>query len=78
MKYLLFTMLDLSNLSQAIAQVWFDNMFFEYWQENHWETSPTQRSFSLGVRPHLMATSLKDNPMQIDETWFNIFMKQEK
>jgi hypothetical protein len=43
-------------------------MFFEYWQENHWETSPTQRSFSLGVRPHLMATSLKDNPMQIDET----------
>jgi hypothetical protein len=25
-----------------------------------------------------MATSLKDNPMQIDETWFNIFMKQEK
>jgi hypothetical protein len=28
------------------------------------------------VPPHLMAISLKDNPMQIDETWFNIFMEQ--
>ncbi len=53
MKDLLFTMLDLSNLSQAVTQVWFDNMFFEHWQENHWEPSPTKRSFALGVPPHL-------------------------
>ncbi len=76
MKDLLFTMLNLSNLSQVVTQVWFDNMFFEHWQENHWEPSPTKRSFALGVPPHLMAISLKDNPMQIDETWFNIFMEQ--
>jgi hypothetical protein len=43
-------------------------MFFEHWQENHWEPSPTKRSFALGVPPHLMAISLKDNPIQIDET----------
>jgi hypothetical protein len=30
------------------------------------------------VPPHLMAISLKDNPIQIDETWFTIFMEQEK
>ncbi len=44
-------------------------MFIEHWQENHSEPSPTQRSFALSVPPHLVATSLKDNPMQIDETY---------
>jgi hypothetical protein len=44
-------------------------MFFEHWQKNHWEPSPTQRSFALGVPLHLVVTSLKDSLMQIAETY---------
>jgi hypothetical protein len=76
-KDLILTLLDFSTLSHAITQVvQCDNRLFESQQERrHEPTSITQRSFAPPVTqkkiPPIvlaqpLATSSKDNPMQID------------
>jgi hypothetical protein len=78
-KDLLFTLPDLSTLNQSIAQVIrCANKLFEHWQNRcHELLSTTQRSFALLATqknfPLIMlawpsATSLKDDPMQINKT----------
>jgi hypothetical protein len=78
MKDLLFTMPNLSTLSQIIAQVvcW-NNRFFEYQQQN-WESLTVLENFASTMPSLSTTTTSKDDPMQIDQTRFKPFMEQEK
>ncbi len=47
-------------------------------QQKSFAPPTTQKSFSLAMQTKSSATSPKDDPMQIDETRFKLFMEQKK
>jgi hypothetical protein len=79
MKHLLLTMLDPTTLSQKIAQVVHcDNCFFECRQKKRWEPSLVQKNFMTPMPPQRVLSTINDDPMQIDETIFNLLIEQKK
>jgi hypothetical protein len=87
-KDLLLTLPNPSTLSQAIAQVVWCDVLFECRQKRHHEPTlttqkkfappTTQRNFPPVMLAQPLATSSKDNPMQINKTIFKPLMEQKK